>query len=150
MNLALDRFADNPIIDELVRWPPMPQPMRRIRAASSMFRSPFIEVELADGETFQRHFPRRRFAEDWAEARILLDTLTDIELVSEFEPPAVADAETLRAEALQVLEESIAEAEPMFAQGMYRQYLLQFGPNCKNLPPEVLHKLETARAAAAD
>ena len=58
MNLALDEFADNPIIDELMRWPPRDQAMRSIRACNVLFRKPFIEVQLADGDVFQRHFSR--------------------------------------------------------------------------------------------
>ena len=60
MNLALDQLADNPIIDELVVWPPRGQRIVRIRACNVLFRKPFIEVTLADGEIFQRHFPNAR------------------------------------------------------------------------------------------
>ena len=57
MNLALDRYADNPIIDELVFWPPKRQRISRVRACSSLFRKPFIEVELANGEMVTAHCP---------------------------------------------------------------------------------------------
>ncbi len=151
MNLALDRFAeDNPILDELVFWPPKPQALRSIRACSSMFRKPFIEVELADGEVFQRHFARERFADDWARAVVVLETLTDIRLLDELRVPPPQDAEQLRREALAVRDECIAECDLMFEQGMYQQYLLQFGPNCRDLPATTLQRIEHARAALAD
>lgn len=150
MNLALDRFAeDNAIIDELVFWPPKPTPIRRVRACSSMFRKPFIEVEMVDGHTFQRHFARDRFADEWARAVVVLETLTDIELVDELRVPPPPDAESLRNEALTVRDECIAECEPMYDQGMYQQYLLQFGPNCRDLPETTLARIEHARTALA-
>ena len=61
MNLALEEFADNPIIDELLRWPPRSERMLSVRACNVMFRKPSFEVKLADGEVFQRHLPRPEF-----------------------------------------------------------------------------------------
>ena len=151
MNLALDRFAeDNPILDELVFWPPKPQAIRSIRACSSMFRKPFIEVELTDGEVFQRHFARDRFAEDWAREMVVLETLTDIRLLDELKVPRPRDADRLRREALEVRDECIAECDLMYEQGMYQQFLLQFGPNCRDLPATTRERIEHARAALAN
>jgi hypothetical protein len=72
MNLALDHLADNPIIDELLCWAPRTRRIKSVRACSTMFRKPFIEVECEDGEVFHRHFARDSFAGYWAEAWVIL------------------------------------------------------------------------------
>ena len=145
MNLALDLLADNPIIDELVEWPPRSRPIRQIRACSVMFRKPFIEVSLDGGEVFQRHFQRPSFAESWAEARVILQTLTDIELITDFRCPEVPDREALLQKARACLDEAITEANLMYEQGMFEQYLMQFGANCAGLPADVEDRLQQAR-----
>ena len=96
MNLALDHYADNPIVDELVFWPPKSHRIKSVRACSPMFRKPFIEVELEDGDLFHRHFARDSFAQFWAEACVILDTLTSIELISDFSFKPLAQPEKLQ------------------------------------------------------
>lgn len=150
MNLALDQFADNPIIDELVRWPPAPRRMLSVRACSALFRKPFIEVCMEDGEVFQRHFARDSFAGHWAEASVILQTLTTIETISDFSFAPAANREQLERRALEVRAECIAECEPMYRQGMYTQFLMQFGEDCRDLPPPVQAQVENARAAIAE
>jgi len=145
MNLALDYLADNPIIDELVFWPPKAQRMIRVRGCSVLFRKPFIEVTMTDGEVFQRHFPRQGFAGYWAEACVILQTLTRIQVVSEFEHEPVADREGLVARVLACREECIAEAGQMFDAGMYAQFLQQFGEDCAGLPEAVQRQIAIAR-----
>lgn len=150
MNAALDRLADNPIIDELVFWPPKGEPIESVRACNVLFRKPFIEVRMRGGEVFQRHFERQDFARYWAEARIILNTLTAIELHSEFECAAPRNAGELAQAALDVRDYCIAESDKMFAEGLYEQYLMQFGLDYKDLPAETGHKLEQARQAVGD
>ena len=147
MNAALDRYADNPIIDELVFWPPKSGRILSVRACNVMFRKPFIEVKLEDGTLFQRHFPRQGFAGFWAEARVILATLSTIETVSDFDCAAPADPGALAREALAVRQECIAESDKMFAEGMYAQFLMQYGEDCRELPGDTLRKLERARRA---
>lgn len=146
MNLALDRYADNPIIDELVFWPPKRHRINRVRACSAMFRKPFIEVELENGEVFHRHFARQSFAEFWAKACVILETLTTIELVSDFSFNPVADREALVRQVLATREECIAESNPMYEQGMYAQFLMQFGEDCRDLPEDTQQRVKRARA----
>jgi hypothetical protein len=150
MNLALDHLADNPVIDELVSWPPRAQRIVRVRGCNALFRKPFIEVTLADGEVFQRHFPRQGFAEDWAEARVILQTLTRIEVVSDFEHQPVADRDGLVARVLACRDECIAEAGQMFDAGMYAQFLQQFGEDCAALPEDVERRIAIARERLSD
>ena len=146
MNHTLDQFTDNPIIDELVCWPPRAQAISSIRASAPMFRKPFIEVTLDDGETFSVSFVRENFAHYWAEAKIILETLTAIELISEFRAAEYRGREELVAEILEEKADSMVGAELMFNSGMYQQYLWQFGNDYKGLPDEVVGKLAAAQA----
>jgi hypothetical protein len=150
MNLALDQLSDNPIIDELVQWPPRAQRMQSLRACSVMFRKPFIEARMADGELFQRHFPRPGFAEAWAEASVILETLTRIEIVSDFSFNPVSDRDALVARVLACRDECIGEANQMFDQGMYAQYLQQFGEDCRDLPADTAQRIVHARQRLID
>lgn len=145
MNLTLDRYAENPIIDELVYWPPKQHRIQSVRACCVMFRKPFIEVSMEGGEVFQRHFVRDSFARYWAEASVILDTLTNIELISDFEFEPVRDSEKLVQEVLTNRDECIRESNLMFNEGMYEQFLLQYGEDCKNLPPDAAQKISYAR-----
>lgn len=145
MNLALDHYADNPIIDELVFWPPKSRRIKSLRAASALFRKPFIEVELEGGEVFQRHFARDSFARFWAEACVILDTLTRIELISDFTFQPVAEPEKLQQRVLATRDECIEESNKMFEQGMFAQFLMQYGEDCKDLPAATQQKINHAR-----
>ncbi|MCP4390941.1 MAG: hypothetical protein GY802_21775 [Gammaproteobacteria bacterium] len=145
MNLALDHYADNPIVDELVFWPPKSHRIMSVRACSSMFRKPFIEVELEDGDIFHRHFARDTFAQFWAEACVILDTLTRIELVSDFSFTPLAQAEKLQQQVLASRDECIEESNLMYDQGMYAPFLMQYGEDCKNLPADTLQKIAHAK-----
>jgi len=150
VNLALDYLADNPVIDELVLWPPRSRRIVSIRACSVMFRKPFIEISLSDGEVFQRHFQRPSFAEHWAEAVVILETLTQIRLISDFKFEPVADRDALVARVLACRDECVAEADKMFEQGMYLQFLQQFGEDCAHLPMQVERRIETAKSKLSD
>lgn len=147
MNLALDRFADNPIIDELVRWPPRPCRILRVRAGAAMFRPPFIEIYYADGEIEQRRFARETFADDWSRARVILETLTTIELVTDLTVAPPRDAAALARAALEERDACIAEAGQMFEHGLYEQFLMQFGADCRDLPEATRARIDAARRA---
>ena len=149
MKLALEQLSDNPIIDELVYLPLHSRRIVSVRACSVMFRKPFIEVTLADGEVIQRHFQRPSFAESWAEACVILETLTGIRLISDFRFNPVADRYELVARVLACRDECIADADQMYEQGMYAQFLLQFGADCANLPVEVVQRLAAAEKQLA-
>ena len=145
MKLALEQLSDNPIIDELVYLPLHSRRITSLRACSVMFRKPFIEVTLADGEVIQRHFPRPSFGEYWAEACVILETLTRIKLISDFNFNPVADREELVRRVLTCRDECIAEANQMYEQGFYGQFLSQFGEDCDQLPVEVEQRIAEAR-----
>jgi hypothetical protein len=146
MNLLLDKYGENPIIDELVFWPPKKQPIKSIRACSTMFRRPFIEVEMQDGEVFHRHFLRDSFAENWAEAIVILETVTTIELISDFTFRKHQEAQKLSWEVEAIRDECIKEVDSMFEEGIFEPYLMQFGEDCKDLPEETARKLAEAKA----
>ena len=149
MKLALEQLADNPIIDELVYLPVHSRRVTSLRACSVMFRKPFIEVTLSDGEVIQRHFQRPSFAESWAEACVILETLTRIQLISDFRFNPVADRAALVTRVLACRDECLADAEQMYEQGMYAQFLLQFGEDCANLPAAVVQRIEAAQKQLA-
>jgi hypothetical protein len=145
MNLALERYADNPIIDELVCWPPRSRRMNSVRAGNVLFRKPFIEVEMEGGEIFQRQFARDSFASFWAEACVILETMTRIKLISEFSFDPVFDRDKLVADILASRDECIEECNSMFDEGMYEQFLMQYGEDCANLPADALQRIAHAR-----
>ena len=145
MKLAFDQLADNPIIDELAFLPAKSERIVSLRACCVMFRKPFIEVAMANGEVFQRHFQRPSFGEYWAEACVIFETLTRIELISDFRFNPVADRAELVSRVLACRDECIAEANQMFEQGMYEQFLLQFGEDYAHLPAAIEQRIIAAR-----
>ena len=146
MNHTLDQFADNPIIDELVCWPPRPQAIRSIRASCPLFRQPFLEITLENDEMLTRHFSKDGFPGYWAEAMVILQTLTPIELISDVKVAELSDTDEFIKQILAEQEASVAEASMMFENGMYKQYLWQFGPDYKGLPPEVEENIAIAQS----
>ena len=145
MNLTLDRYAENPIIDELVFWPPKQNRIHSVRACCVLFRKPFIEVSIEGGEVFQRHFGRDSFARYWAEASVILETITTIKLISDFSFEPIDDPDKLVREVLANRDECIDESNLMFDEGMYQQFLLQYGEDCNNLPADAVQKISYAR-----
>lgn len=145
MNLALDHYADNPVIDEIVCWPPKLQKMKSIRACLPIFRKPFIEIEMEDGEIITRNFLKHSFDRHWAEAMVILDTICDIELRSDFQFEPFRDRESLRKKVLATRQECIVESNLMFDAGMFKQFLYQYGEDCKDLPDEVKQKIVLAK-----
>ena len=150
MKMALEELADNPIIDELVFLPVHSRRMVSIRACSVMFRKPFIEVTMDDGGLIQRHFSRPSFAESWAEACVILETLTSIKLISDFRFNPVDNRQELVERVLVCRDECIAEADQMFEQGMYDLYLQQFGEDFDHLPPDAVQRIAKARQHLAE
>ena len=145
MNLVLDRYADNPIIDELVGWPPDPLKVKSMRGSFPVFRKPFVEMEYADGESRHRQFPKSTFVQFWSEAVVIIGAITDIELVSEFKFAPVSNRESLIKEVLESVEECINESNQLFSAGMYQLFLDQYGVNYKCLPPDTIKKLGEAK-----
>jgi hypothetical protein len=119
--------------------------MKSIRAGNVLFRKPFIEVEMEGGEVFQRQFARDSFPGFWAKACVILESITDIKLISDFSFAAVADRASLEADVLNNRDECIEESNQMFDEGMYEQFLMQYGEDCANLPEDALQKIAHAR-----
>ena len=119
--------------------------MRSIRAGNVLFRKPFIEVEMEGGEIFQRQFARDSFSDHWAKASVILETMTDIKIISDFSFAPVADRTGLVADVLANRDECIEECNQMFDEGMFEQFLMQYGEDCANLPEDALHKIAHAR-----
>lgn len=146
MKLALDKYADNPIIDELIDRADNSQPIKSLRACAPIWRKPFIEIEYRHrGKMDHMHFPKELFIHYWSEAAVVLETLTDIELNSEFRPDPIENRKATVETILSTRNACIRECDSMFESGMYQVYLDQFGANSKDLPADTLEKLETAR-----
>ena len=145
MNLALDHYADNPVIDEIVCWPPKAQKMKSIRACLPIFRKPFIEIEMEDGEIMVRHFLKPSFDRHWAEAMVILETICDIELQSDFQFEPYRDRETLAKKVLATRQECITESNLMYDANMFEQFLYQYGEDCRGLPDEVEQRIVLAK-----
>ena len=145
MNLALSYYAENPVIDRLVQWPPHAGKILRIRAATPVLRKPFIEIEYSNGKTEQHIFAKEQFARFWAEATVIINTLTDIEIISEVRYQPDVSAQELIADVMNSRREAIEESHEMFDAGMFRVFLQQYGENYKDLPVEVEQRIEIAR-----
>jgi len=145
MNHTLDQFTDNPIIDELVSWPPRAQPVSSVRASSPLFRKPFVEITLQEGETITRTFAKDGFTEYWTEAKIILGILTSIELISDVKVSEAMDVDGLIVRIHEERDESIIAAGLMFDNGMYQQFLWQFGSDYKGLPDQVIQNIAVAK-----
>ncbi len=116
-----------------------------MRACCVMFRKPFIEVSIEGGEIFQRHFVRDSFARYWAEASVILETITTIKLISDFSFEPIDDPGKLVREVLANRDDCIDESNLMFDEGMYQQFLLQYGEDCNDLPADAVKKITYAR-----
>lgn len=154
MKLALDRFADNPVIDELICWMDNRQPIKSLRASAPMWRKPFIEIEYRNSKkTDHMHFSKELFIHYWSEATVILETLTDIDVNAEFKCQPVENRKATEQTILSTRNACIRECEEMYEAGIYQVYLDQFGVNCRDLPEETVQKIRSARqnlAAAED
>jgi len=150
MNLVLDRYTDNPVIGAIVAWPPKKERIKTLRGCCPLLRKPFIEIEYENGRTESCSFPKGAFAQFWAEAVVIIETTTDIEIISEFECPPPAHKSELVSELQIALEECIAESAEIYAGGMYKLFLDQYGRNYKGLPDEVQEQIERAQKEVID
>ncbi|MFT5219817.1 MAG: hypothetical protein ACI87H_001957 [Gammaproteobacteria bacterium] len=150
MNLALEEFADNPVIDELVQWPPRPGRIISIRGCSTLFRKPFIELLMEDDALIQHHFMREAFAEHWAEAVVIIEAITSIKIVSDFDFRSFPDPDELIERVLASRLQCIAESNLMFDNDMFEQFLDQYGEDCYALPEDAVARVDVARAKMAE
>jgi hypothetical protein len=145
MNSALDEFADNPIIEELNFLRTHFKKIKSLRASSTLWRKAFIEIDHDGGKVDHLKFEREGFIRDWAEATVILQTLTDIKCMAEFDYKPPADKDALVDKVLQARDKCIEECQTMFDSGLYQVYFNQFGYNCKDLPSEAKANLDEAR-----
>ena len=150
MNLALEEFADNPIIDELVQWPPRSRRIISIRGCSTLFRKPFIEILLEDGALIQHHFVREAFAAHWAEAVVIIEAITSIKIVSDFDFRAFSEPDELTERVLARRLQCIEESNLMFDNNMFEQFLNQYGEDCFALPEDAIERVKAAKAKLAE
>ncbi|MGI9318375.1 MAG: hypothetical protein ACR2QW_13685 [bacterium] len=144
MNAVLSRFADNPIIGKIVTWPPGRHKIKMMRGSLPILRKPFIEVEYENGQIQSFSFSKHGFAEFWAEAVVILETVTDIEIVSEINFPPLDTRSDLVEQLLADKQECISDSVEMFDADMFALFLDQFGKNCKDLPDDLKQKIDKA------
>ena len=147
MNSTLDEFADNPIIEELNFLRSHFKNIKSLRASSTLWRKAFIEIDHDGGKVDHLKFEREGFIRDWAEASVILQTLTDIKCTAEFDFKPPANKVALIEKVLQTRDKCIEECQTMFDSELYQVYLNQFGHNCKGLPAATQANVETARQA---
>ena len=147
MNSALDEFADNPIIEELNFLRGHIKKIKSLRASSTLWRGSFVEINHDGGKLQHLKYEREGFIRDWAEASVILQTLTDIECKAEFDFKPPSNKVELIEKALQTRKKCIEECQTMFDSKLYQVYLNQFGDNCKGLPAETQANIKTARQA---
>lgn len=145
MNNALDEFTHMPIIEELNYLRNHYKKIKSLRASSTLWRKAFIEINHDGGKVDHLKFERDGFVHDWAEASVILQTLTDIKCTAEFDFEPPADKAALIEKALRARDKCIEESQSMFDSGFYQVYFNQFGYNCKDLPNEVKANLDLAR-----
>lgn len=145
MNCVLSRYSDNPIIARLVSWPPSKQKVITLRGSRPVFRNPFIEIEYEGGQTKAYSFPKSGFLKFWAEAVVIIETVTDIEVNSEFSFRPFENGPALISEVLAEKQECIDDSVKMFDAGIYGSFLDQFGENCKDMPQDILGNILFAR-----
>ena len=145
MNCVLGRFTDNPIIARIVAWPPSKQKVVTLRGSLPIFRNPFIEIVYEGGQTKAFSFQKSGFSKFWAEAAVIIETVTDIELISEFNFRPISDKSGLISEVLTEKKECIDDSRKMFDAGIYGSFLDQFGENYKDIPQDMLEKVAFAR-----
>jgi hypothetical protein len=145
MYAVLDHFSDISIIDEFIHSAPKNRRVRKIRACVPMIRKPFIELIVSDNQSVVRQFHKEGFATEWAKAAVIFETLTNIEVISEFDFPACGNLTGLIVEIGEIRNELIEESCRMFDLGMYRQFVNQYGLHYKNLPTDSIKKLKIAR-----
>ncbi|MCP4238228.1 MAG: hypothetical protein GY770_32465, partial [Aestuariibacter sp.] len=136
------------LIDELLCQWDNHRAIISLRASAPMWRKPFIEISYLDGEIVDMHFAKDLFVHYWSEAVVVLETLTDIELISEFKYHLPDNHEETNQVALSTRAACIRECDAMFEEGFYQVYSCQFGCNCKSLPAETLEKLKIALSRA--
>lgn len=145
MNCVLGRFTDNPIIARLVAWPPSRQKVVSLRGSQPVFRKPFIEIEYEGGQTKAFSFPKSGFSKFWAEAVVIIEATTDIEVISDFDFSPMVGKSALISEVQAEKQECIDDSRKMYDAGIYGSFLDQFGENCKDIPQDIMEKVAFAR-----
>jgi hypothetical protein len=145
LNLALDNFADNPIVDELVYWPPKGSAVTSVVCSALTDEETTLCIKYRDGRELVQRFPTERILPHWPEAVVVVEALTDIKMISDIDHPPVENAENLADAALKHRDQCIEVSLGMFDEGMYELFLEQYGANHKNLPPDVIEKIALAR-----
>ena len=158
MNSALDKFAHNVIIDEIVYWPPKEGRVLTIHSNVPSIGNCSVLIKYDDESEIVVEIERGYFEESWNEACAVLKAVTDIK--GDFSPLTKDKILLLEAdrqicigyriegitnEANREKRRAMEKAIELFEAGMYEVFLEQFGSNYTSLPDSMVKRIEIAR-----
>ena len=140
MNLLLDEYAYNSVIDEVVYWPP-----KRIKRVLFQVIPRGVEVVFEDDA---KHFTSFEGVDQasalkwWQQAREILILVTNIEVVDSLAPPEKMYCTQLEREVLarrnELIDECLAKYRRFENDAFTNNWLVdQFGFNCSGLTENV-------------
>ena len=147
MNLLLDEYADNPIIDEVVYWPP--KCVQRVVAKESPRGVDVVFEDRNKHFTSFENLDEASFYNWWQEASEILKLVTNIEVIGSEAKADKNFSEKLASELLQrrgELIESCLSKYQAHENDEFAKYWFveQFGFNCSKLPETIKKVLDNA------
>jgi hypothetical protein len=144
MNRLLQRYAHNVIVDEILYWSTNRREIGRVIPAPMDSNGARVIIEFRDRSTQSIQIQQGVFQEAWDEARIVLETATnipgDFRRLTDAELDAIEPARRLFAEentsrleqqVAQDLAQSMIEIDAIFKDGLYDIFLNETGVQIK-------------------
>ena len=157
MNAALEKFAHNFIIDEIVYWPPREKRLVRIEREIPKAGTCRVILKFDDKSDEQIEIERGCFEEHWNEAiavfTALLDLDGDLSPLTDSEIQSLERArqdfvtkrrEQISRDALRIKQQALRDAKGLFDAGEYNQFLQQIGPDHKDMPRDIEKRISIA------
>lgn len=147
MNLLLDEYADNPVIDEVVYWPP--KCVLRIIEKKSPFGVEVIFNDNSRHITTFENMDKANFQMWWQEAHEILELVTNIEVIGSMSKSEREISEESESKIFNRRNELIQSCLSKY-QGYENDeftknwFVEQFGFNCSNLPESIKSVLDAA------
>lgn len=148
MNSVLEEFAHNPIIDEIVYWPPRRKRLLRIERDIPASGNCRVTLKFDDKSTEIVEIKRGGFELHWNEAIAVITALLKIE--GDLRPLSKAEIDSLEADRQEIearkrdqiskdvfrlKQQALQYAKELFDAGEYDLFLQQFGPDTSDLSP---------------
>jgi hypothetical protein len=157
MNAALENFSHNLIVDAIVYWPPRQKRLVRMDREIPIEGDCCVTLTFDDNTAERITIERGCFESHWNEAIAVCTSL--LSLVGDLSPLSVAEVQSLEVArqqsearqrdevsraALRLKQQAIHDSQELFDAGEYAQFLQQFGPDVKDLPPETEKRIAIA------